>query len=64
MLTDLAEFLKLEPNERWIKDALSIMKIKPSYNHDSELLQFYRNYVSDKGSRFPELTKGLLLFIE
>lgn len=64
MLVDLAGFLQLEPNEVWIANALSVMKIKSGYNHDSKLLRFYRDYINDKSSRFPDLSKGLLSFIE
>ena len=64
MLVNLAEFLQLDPNEAWITNALSVMNIKSGYNHDSKLLRFYRDYVCDKGSRFPDLSKGLLFFIE
>ena len=63
MIVNLAEFLQLDPNEVWIANALSVMKIKSGYNHDSKLLRFYRDYVNDKGSRFPDLSKGLLFFI-
>ncbi len=64
MLVDLAEFLKLDPTESWISDTLAAMKIKSGYTHDTKLLRFYRDYVCDKCSRFPDLSKGLLAFIE
>ena len=62
MLVNLATFLQLDPNEAWLANALSVMKTKPSYEHDSKLLTFYRDYVANKFSRFPALSDGLLLF--
>lgn len=64
MLVNLAKFLQLNQNEAWIENALSIMKINSGYDHDSELLQFYRDYISSKDGRFPELSKDLLSFID
>jgi hypothetical protein len=62
MLINLAKFLQLDPDETWLANALSIMKIKPSYDHNRELSTFYRDYVINKFSRFPALSEGLLLF--
>ena len=62
MLIDFATFLKLEPDEAWLSDALSVMKTKPNYEHDRELLDFYRKAVNDKFSCFPALSEGLLTF--
>ena len=62
MLVNLANYLGLDPNEVWLTNALKVMKTKPSYEHNSELSTFYRDYVTDKFSRFPVLSEGLLLF--
>ncbi len=62
MLVALANFLRLSPDKTWLANALSVMKTKPSYEHDSELSTFYRNYVTQKFGRFPALSEGLLLF--
>ena len=62
MLVGLAKFLQLEPDETWLANALSVMKTKPSYEHNRELSTFYRDYVNSKLSRFPALSEGLLLF--
>lgn len=64
MIVNLAEFLQLDPNEAWIANTLSAMKIKSGYSHDSKLLRFYRDYVCHKGPRSPDMSKGLLVFIE
>jgi hypothetical protein len=62
MLVNLATFLKLDPDEAWLSDALSVMITKSNYEHDSEILAFYRDTVIDKFSRFPALSEGLLNF--
>lgn len=48
----------------WIKNALSVMKIKSGYEHNDRLLHFYRNYVEEKGARFPDFAEGLLSFVQ
>ena len=62
MLIDFAAFLNLDPNETWLSDALSVMKTKPNYKHDRELLDFYQKTVHDKFSSFPALSETLLTF--
>lgn len=62
MLVNLAKFLNLVPNETWLTNALSVMKTKPSYEHDGTLLAAYRDYVELKFKHFPTLSEGLLLF--
>lgn len=62
MLADLAGFLRLEPGETWIANALAAMKINPGYDHDEALVRFYRDYVKNKGASFPELAEGLQVF--
>lgn len=64
MLVDLAQFLQLEPDEIWITNALAAMKINPGYQHDSSLVSFYQDYIDSKGASYPELSRGLLTFIE
>ncbi len=63
MLIDLAEFMQIDKDEDWISNALSAMKIKSDYQHDSKTIQFYKDYVTDNGSNFPELSEGLMSFI-
>jgi len=62
MLVNLAAFLKLDPNEIWLSNAMSVMKAKSNYEHDSALLSFYQEAVNDKFSRFPVLSEKLLNF--
>ena len=62
MLVNLATFLKLDPNEDWLSNAMSVMIAKSNYEHDSDLLSFYQEAVNDKFSRFPVLSEKLLNF--
>jgi hypothetical protein len=62
MLTDLATFLKLDPNEVWLSNAMSVMISKSNYEHDSALLSFYRKIVMNKFAHFPVLSEQLLKF--
>ena len=62
MLVNLATFLKLDPNEVWLSNALSVMVTKSNYEHDDKLLAFYRETVNEKFSRFPALSEELLAF--
>jgi hypothetical protein len=64
MLVGLAEFLRLEPTEPWVAAALEAMEIKSSYEHDAEHLDHYRRVVEQRSSGFPDLTRGLLKFVE
>ena len=64
MLSDLARFLELDPDETWIDNALAAMKINPGYNHDDSLVCFYLDYVNSQCARFPELSRGLRAFVD
>ena len=64
MLVALARFLQLDPDETWITNALAAMKINPGYQHDPALVDFYQAYIQKKGPAFPELSKGLLDFVQ
>jgi hypothetical protein len=63
MLGRLASFLELDPLESWFDSALLAMKPKGGYQHDDDLVAFYRQYVNDEFVCFPDLSAGLLLFI-
>jgi hypothetical protein len=64
MLVDLARFLQLDLDETWIASALAAMKTHPGYDHDDSLVSFYGDYIKTEGDSFPELSRGLLAFIE
>jgi hypothetical protein len=63
-LVRLAAFLRIPPDERWIRNALSVMKIKKPYRHKADLTAFYQEYVMRQFAEFPVLQQGLLLFTE
>ena len=62
MLAELATFLKLDPNEVWLSNAMSVMIVKSNYEHDSALLSFYRKTVKDKFWHLPVLSEKLMKF--
>jgi hypothetical protein len=64
MLINLATFLQIDPSEIWINNALSVMKTRKSYQHDVNLVAFYREYANSRFARFPALLEGLLLFVQ
>lgn len=63
MLVDLARFLKIEPDEHWLENALGVMVIKPSYDHDADLMASYRGLIERKFADDPELSERLLSFV-
>jgi len=61
-LVELATFLDLDPSASWLSKAKSVMVTESRYDHSSELVGFYRQAVSDRFSRFPVMSEGLLAF--
>ena len=54
VIQDLAVFLELDATPQWIEDALRCYQIKPSYDHDADLVAKYKqlvekHFVSDLG---------------
>ncbi len=64
VLTDLAQFLKLEPSERWLSNALSAMVLKPGYHHDQETIDQYLDYLKLLEPKFPGLASELRVFAD
>ncbi|MEJ2760328.1 MAG: hypothetical protein P8126_01990 [Gammaproteobacteria bacterium] len=62
MLTDLAVFLKLSPDNNWLDNAVSAMTTKSSYQHKNQLFSFYRETVENRFSKYPEMAEQLLAF--
>lgn len=65
-LRDFATFLGLEATPEWVEDALRVYQIKPSYDHDAELVAEYRSrieryFVNDLGD--PEFAETMTRFI-
>ncbi len=64
MLINLATFLRLDPSDPWLTNALAAMKIKSGYNHRENLVAHYQQYVNDKFTHLPALSEGLMYFIK
>ena len=61
-LSQLAEFLGLEPEEQWLDDATEACQLKPGYCHEPALVDAYVEMVKRKFADFPPLQAGLLHF--
>jgi len=64
MLTDMAEFLRLEPDEEWIENAQAAFKIKKHYDHSPELIAHYHAEVNRLFGEFPDFAEQLAIFVE
>ena len=64
MLLGLASFLRLSPDETWLSNAQSVLVIKSSYQHNSQLLEFYQESVVKQFARFPVLKEQLLIYAQ
>lgn len=63
-LNQLARFLNIEDDDRWIEDALHAFEIKRSYQHETALVKFYREQVSRLFSSHPNVEHKLLSFVD
>ena len=55
-------FANITFDEQWALDVLSIFDMKSKYNHDQEIIQFYKKEVEIKFDDFPEIKTNLLSF--
>jgi len=62
-LLELASFLALEPEQRWIEDALAAYELKPGYEHPVEHRALFEALVSRGFGPHPELAEQLLRFL-
>ncbi len=62
VLTQLACFLDLEPEPRWIEDALAAFDLRPGYAHAAEDLAAYGQLVRERFADHPELRATLEAF--
>ena len=62
-LLKLKKFLNLSQNEEWIKNANEAINLKKGYRHSPEIINFYKNYIKENGSEYPELSQKLIKFI-
>lgn len=61
-LVAMARFLDLEPEERWIGDALAAYRLKPGYEHPPEHVEQYEALVRRRFAGHPRLRSELLAF--
>lgn len=61
-LIDIADFLGVARDKRWIQDCLEVYKIRARYQHEEKLLTHYKRRVAELFSEHEELKEGLLNF--
>ena len=64
MLVRLAVFLELEPLDAWLDASEAAMKFKPGYEHEPELIDFYRSAVAERFENHPKWSAALLRFVD
>ncbi|MCF7885839.1 MAG: hypothetical protein K9M80_05025 [Candidatus Marinimicrobia bacterium] len=64
MLINFAQFLEMEPDEKWINDSLDIYEMKSSYTHTPELITHYRQEVEEIFHDYPDFAEELLRFVK
>ncbi|NNG17502.1 MAG: hypothetical protein HKM89_13585 [Gemmatimonadales bacterium] len=62
-LRDMAQFLEIDANEGWCKNAVGVFEIEQSYDHPQALREFYANAVRERFSDHPEFAGRLLRFL-
>jgi len=63
LLIRFCDFMTLPFDEKWKDDVLEIFNIKPSYSHNEEDIVFYKNYVNEKFTSFPDEMENLIKFV-
>lgn len=63
-LVEMAEFLKMEPDEVWLGYSEGTFVIKSNYNHPKELIALFRHMVSEKFESYPQFQEKLLGFVD
>jgi len=65
LLMNLADFLELEPEERWINSSLKTFQIKPAnYDHPGELIKTYKRLINQHFEDYPVFQEGLSKFLD
>jgi hypothetical protein len=62
LLTRVRDFLRLDPDERWMQDALGCFRVKAGYAHDPALVAWYRERVRHVFANDPEFAGKLERF--
>ena len=61
-LIDYCHFANIPFDEQWAQDVLSIFDMKSKYEHDKEIISFYKEVVRVKFDNYPEIKEKLLDF--
>ena len=61
-LMDYCKFANIPFDEQWAIDVLSIFDVKSKYDHDQEIIQFFKEEVEVKFYDYPEVKTNLLAF--
>ena len=64
LLRQVARFLRIEADERWVRDALKCYELKPSYDHSPDLLASFRSSVEQQFVDDPDFKQRLLRFVD
>lgn len=62
VLLSLANFLRIEPDSKWLQTSLANFKVKRDYQYDSYTVDYYNNFVKENFSVYPEVLEQLSLF--
>ncbi len=60
---ELARFLDVSPEERWVRDALTCCQVKASYDHDAEFVATFRDAIDRHFSNDPLYRDRLRSFV-
>ncbi len=63
-LGDFASFLRIEPDEKWLDDAMAVYNLKSSYSHPPDLIEHYKSEVEAKFGYYTKFAEKLLEFAE
>jgi hypothetical protein len=63
LLTRLAAFLQLEPEENWIEHALTAYDVRSEYRHDDERRTHFTKRVETWFADDPDFASALLRFL-
>jgi hypothetical protein len=62
-LCGLADFVKLRPDARWLDEAIACFNSDAQYDHEPELVDFYRSLVAELFGDDDEATSKLERFV-
>ena len=64
VLRNLAVFLGIKPDSRWMRDAMDVYTMRRSYEYDPGVTELYHKLVKDKFGSHPGVRKQLIAFIK